>query len=148
MGLLCITAEFLRQYLSDSPYERAIGVAHPFDSSIARTEFRTCRQESPRLCCSERQIEGRAIPSAVKTKQVNFSAEMDWIDDMVRPCIRAGRDSSACRLVGRPHSPWQKYNAICASMSSARRNLVVSTRLAWPSATPGRRLNASVTAGN
>ena len=85
MGLLCITAEFLRQYLSVSLCERAIGVAHPFDGSIARTELRTCRQESPRLCRSKRQIEGRAIPSAVKTRRVSFSAEMDWIDDMVRP---------------------------------------------------------------
>ena len=62
MGLRCITAEFLRQYLSASLYEGVIGVTHPFDGSIARTELRICEQASPRLCRSERRIEGWAIP--------------------------------------------------------------------------------------
>jgi hypothetical protein len=35
MGLLCITAECLRQYSSDSLYKRGIGVPHPIDGSIA-----------------------------------------------------------------------------------------------------------------
>ncbi len=37
--------------------------------------------------------------------------EMVLIDDMMRPHLLAGRDASACRLVGRSHSPCGEFPA-------------------------------------
>jgi hypothetical protein len=39
---------------------------------------------------------------------------------MVRPQSEAGRDSSACRLVGRSRSPWEKKNLVATPLSSVR----------------------------
>jgi hypothetical protein len=47
---------------------------------------------------------GRAVKGA--DEGIELSVEAVLIDDMVRPLVGVGRDSSACRLVGRSHSPW------------------------------------------
>src|SRR6266852_7215940 len=47
------------------------------------------------------------------------------ISDMVRPCIGAGRDSSACRLVGRSHSPCRSIKATLFALSSVQAGAVV-----------------------
>jgi hypothetical protein len=39
---------------------------------------------------------------------------------MVRPCIGAGRDSSACCLVGRSHSPCRSLKATFLALSRSR----------------------------
>jgi hypothetical protein len=38
--------------------------------------------------------------------------EMVLIDDMMRPHLLVGRDASACRLVGRSHSPCGEFPAL------------------------------------
>src|SRR5262249_46506805 len=53
------------------------------------------------------------------------SAEGARIGDMVRPCIGAGRDSSACRLVGRSHSPCRSIKVTLFALSSVKAGAVM-----------------------
>jgi hypothetical protein len=46
----------------------------------------------------------------VPIRRKSFSEVMLLIDDMARPCTLAGRDTSACRLVGRSLSPCDPFN--------------------------------------
>ena len=49
----------------------------------------------------------RAGQCGVPIRRANLSMEMVLSEGMMRPLLFAGRDSSACRLVGRSHSPWR-----------------------------------------
>src|SRR5258705_2827332 len=57
---------------------------------------------------------------------------MMLMDDMARPCNNAGRDTSACRLVGRSLIPMAQYQAIAADLSR---------RAAEPHALAARRIH-------
>jgi len=62
----------------------------------------------------------RAGHFGVPTRRASFSAEIALIDDMARPFKGMGRDASACRLVGRSHSPWREYTRHPVGLSSRR----------------------------
>jgi hypothetical protein len=59
----------------------------------------------------------------VPMSRVSFSMEIELIEDMLRPCVEAGRDTWASRLVGRSQSPCRPLRKNANSCQGRRRTL-------------------------
>src|SRR5258708_25761575 len=68
----------------------------------------------------QRSVRPRSVRDrrpGVPITRAGFSTEMLLMDDMARPCRSAGRDTSACRLVGRSLIPMAQYQALAVDLS-------------------------------
>jgi hypothetical protein len=119
---LCSIVAVGSSFTSDPPMSSGITAV----STLATLRFfldSSCRRRRPRdpHLAPRASNDSRSLPA--KPGCINSSTKRTGIGDMVRPCIGAGRDSSACRLVGRSHSPCRSLKATLLALSRSKRPL-------------------------
>ena len=102
--------------LSFSPFWQTTMADRPANSP-AQSETSPCGRRVAPGTSRGSALKSSSVRTSIRTGQcgvpmsrASFSMEMELIDDMMRPCFEAGRDTWACRLVGRSHSPCARKN--------------------------------------